>query len=371
MSSVDLDAVGRLESRIQAEIDSGRSLAAQYALGLHGRVVAGRSFGTATDAHRFVIFSATKTIVQFALVPEIASGALELTAPVAEYIPEFGENGKDAVTVLQLLTMQGGFPLANIGPNHWGSSEGRRSRFARWSLQYPAGTVTEYHPVSAHWVIAELIETLAGQPFEDVVHRRVTEPAGAAAILTRTTEAPVVEIRATGQRPTDADADGMAALLAAYGGQPDRVPLAPIDADAMVAMNDPVFQSACMPGGGGRARAADVALVYQHVLADDSPWMRDALRTVRNASINVSDGVPALRTIAGVVAGADGLHRYRWFPNAPRAFGHHGAGGQLCWCDPDTGLSFTFLHDTHHRDPSVTLLRNEELNSLALECVQP
>jgi CubicO group peptidase (beta-lactamase class C family) len=141
VSSVDLDAVGRLESRIQAEIDSGRSLAAQYALGLHGRVVAGRSFGTATDAHRFVIFSATKTIVQFALVPETASGALELTAPVAEYIPEFGENGKDAVTVLQLLTMQGGFPLANIGPNHWGSSEGRRSRFARWSLQYPAGTV--------------------------------------------------------------------------------------------------------------------------------------------------------------------------------------------------------------------------------------
>jgi CubicO group peptidase (beta-lactamase class C family) len=75
--------------------------------------------------------------------------------------------------------------------------------------------------------------------------------------------------------------------------------------------------------------------------------------------------------LAGVVAGADGLHRYRWFPNAPRAFGHHGAGGQLCWCDPDTGLSFTFLHDTHHRDPSVTLLRTEDLNSLALECVQP
>lgn len=370
MTSIDADAVDRLEARIDEEISSGRSLAAQYALALDGQVVRTRSFGTATPDHRFAMFSATKTITQLALLPHLADGSIELTAPVARYIPEFGERGKHEVSVLQLLTMQGGFPLANLGPRHWGTSEGRRSRFAKWTLDYPAGTRTEYHPLAAHWVIAELIETLSGMPFEDAIHQRVTAPAGVPAIIARRLDAPVVPIRAVGEVPTTPE--DRAALLAAYGGREELVPAAPIDADAMTSMNGPVFQSGCIPGGGGRARAEDVALVYQRVLADDSPWMRDARSTIRNASINVSDGVPALRTIAGVVAGDDGYQRYRWFPEgAPRAFGHHGAGGQICWVDPDSGLSFCFLHDSHQRNPSISLLRIEDLNRLALACARP
>ena len=130
-------------------------------------------------------------------------------------------------------------------------------------------------------------------------------------------------------------------------GRPDLVPAISIGAEALLSMNDPRAQAACIPGGGGRARAADVALVYQGFLADDSPWGRDAIGTVRNASLNIGDNTPANRTVAGVVAGDDGYADLRWFPSgAPRVFGHHGAGGQLCWLDPDLGLSFCFLHDT-------------------------
>ena len=83
----------------------------------------------------------------------------------------------------------------------------------------------------------------------------------------------------------------------------------------------------------------------------------DALGTVRNASISVGDGVPANRTIAGYIAGSDGFHRHRWMPDAPRAFGHPGAGGQLNWCDPDSGISFSFLHDTVNANPTVEFRR--------------
>ena len=92
---------------------------------------------------------ATKTIVATALLPHLADGSVALTAPVARYLPGFGDNGKDGVTVLQLLTMQGGFPQAPIGPDEWGSSEGRRQQFAEWKLAWPAGTRTEYHPIAA------------------------------------------------------------------------------------------------------------------------------------------------------------------------------------------------------------------------------
>ncbi len=367
---VDAAAVSRLEARIQQEIDAGGSLAAQYAIAVDGEVVAGATFGAATPDHRFVIFSATKTIVAMAVLPHLADGSLELTAPVARYLPEFATNGKDRVSVLQLLTMQGGFPQAPMGPRSWGTSAGRRAQFAEWTLDWQPGTQTEYHPISAHWVIAELIETLSGRSYVDVVHERVTGPAGVPPILAAEIDGPVVAVRAHGEHPGTSDA-AMAELAEVFGHR-DLVPAISIGAEALLSMNDPRAQAACIPGGGGRARAADVALTYQSFLADGSPWRRDAIGTIRNGSLNVGDQTPANRTVAGVVAGDDGYADLRWFPaHAPRAFGHHGAGGQLCWVDTDTGMSFCFLHDTLEQHPGAELTRIRDINELAHACIRP
>jgi CubicO group peptidase (beta-lactamase class C family) len=367
-------AVDALSHRIQAEIDGGGSLAAQFALGLDGEIVAGGSFGFARAESRFVIFSATKTMVAMALLPHFADGTLELTAPVARYLPEFGENGKSGVTMLQLLTMQGGFPQALIGPDRWGTSAGRRAQFAEWTLTWPAGTRTEYHPIAAHWVIAELIEALSGRPYSEVVNEQVAAPAGANPVLgppaiPAAEAGEVVAVRAVGAVP------GYEHLLAEFG-RPELVPDTTVSPELLVSLNDPRAQAAAIPGGGGIARAADVAMIYQSFLHNPGQvhppeWLADATGTIRNGSINASDGAPANRTIAGVVAGVDGLHEYRWFPDAPRAFGHHGAGGQICWVDPDSGLSFCFLHDTLQRDPSHDLRRCRDLNALAIACVRP
>jgi len=360
-------AVAELEAFIASEIDAGASLAAQYAIAIDGEVHATGTFGAATDEHRFTIFSATKTIVAMALLPHLADGSLDLTQRVADHVPEFGERGKHDVTVLQLLTMQGGFPQAVMSPDRWGTSAGRREQFAQWEPEWPAGTRTEYHPVSAHWVIGELIETLSGRPFHEVVHERVTAPAGADPVLVPgALDAPVVPVRSLGTHPGYGD-DVLPSLVELFGRR-EHVPLVTIGPEALLSMNHPKVQAACIPGGGGRARAVDVARVYQRFLADDSPWMRDAVGTIRNASVSASDGLPSNRTIAGVVSGRDGLHRQRWMPAAPRAFGHAGAGGQLCWADPDTSLSFCFLHDTLQLDPRVELPRITRLNELALAC---
>ena len=367
---VDDAAIARLEARIQQEIDTERSLAAQYAIAVDGEVVAGATFGAATPDHRFVIFSATKTIVAMAVLPHLADGSLELTAPVARYLPEFGTNGKDQVSVLQLLTMQGGFPQAPMGPRSWGTSAGRRAQFAEWTLDWQPGTQTEYHPISAHWVIAELVETLSGRSYVDVVHERVTGVAGVPPILATEVDGPVVPIRSHGEHP-GTSAEAMAELAQVFGRR-DLVPAISIGAEALLSMNDQRAQAACIPGGGGRARAADVALTYQSFLADGSPWRQDAIGTIRNGSLNVGDQTPANRTVAGVVAGDDGYADLRWFPaHAHRAFGHHGAGGQLCWLDPDTGMSFCFLHDTLEQHPGAELTRIRALNELAHACVRP
>ena len=362
-------AVNALRDRVHAEIDDGHSQAAQFALGLHGEIVEAASFGTAGPDSRFVIFSATKTIVAMALLPHLADGSIELTAPVARYLPGFGENGKDGVTVLQLLTMQGGFPQVLIGPDRWGTSDGRRAQFAEWTLAWPSGTRTEYHPIAAHWVIAELIETMSGRPYAEVINERVATPAGVPPVLAPPEGPPIVTIRTAGSVPPHDQ------LLAAFG-RADLVPDTTVSPELLLSLNDARAQAAAIPGGGGVTRAVDVALIYQSFLhnpdeAHPAEWLADAVGTIRNGSIAVNDGVPANRTIAGIVAGADGMHDYRWFPQAPRAFGHPGAGGQLCWVDPDSGLSFCFLHDTLQLDPSRDLQRCRELNALAIACTCP
>ena len=142
MTSLSPTGLQALHQRIQQEVDDGLVTAAQVAIGLDGGVAEFAAFGAATEASRFVIFSATKALTAMALLPHLADGTVELTAPVARYIPEFGHHGKDEVTVLQLLTMQGGFPQALISPSRWGTSEGRREAFAEWTLDWRPGTRT-------------------------------------------------------------------------------------------------------------------------------------------------------------------------------------------------------------------------------------
>ena len=54
---------------------------------------------------------------------------------------------------------------------------------------------------------------------------------------------------------------------------------------------------------------------------------------------------------------------------SPRAFGHNGAGGQIAWGDPETGLSFCYLTDGHLPDMLATGRKSVGLSSLADNCL--
>ena len=370
MTTLIATGIAALLRCVHDELDRGNISAAQLAIGLEGDVIELHPFGTATEESRFAIFSATKAVTAMALLPHLADGSLDLTRPVAHYIPEFGRNGKGDVMVLQLLTMQGGFPQRIMDIHRWDTSEGRRDVFAEWTLEWPAGTRTQYHPSTAHWVIAELLETLNGRSYIDVVHERVVAPMGVGPLLgPDAATMPPVTVRVVGERPADVDG-----LVEVYG-RPDLVPDVSVGPEALLRMNDPRIQCAAIPGGGGIATAADMVRVYQGFLPGRNPqlpaaWVADAIGTIRNASVSASDGVPSNRTIAGYVSGSDGYHRHRWMPDAPRAFGHPGAGGQLCWVDPDSGLSFSFLHDSLHQDPRTEFHRADALHHALLAAVR-
>src|SRR4051812_33718925 len=174
-AGLDREKVDALVARARREVEERRLPSCQLAIARHGVIGAAVTIG-APESSRYVMFSSTKAIVATAMWIVLDEGAVKLDETVAQYIPEFGENGKDAVTVEQVMLHTSGFPRAPLGPPRWATREGRLETFARWRLNWEPGSRYEYHPTSAHWVLAELIERASGMPYTKFIAERVLAP---------------------------------------------------------------------------------------------------------------------------------------------------------------------------------------------------
>ncbi len=121
--------VTALREAAQQQIAKGLT-ACQLAVGREGEIVWTESFGTADPDTRFAIASATKPIVASAIWLLIGDGLLDIQRPVVAYAPGFGANGKEAVTVEQVLLMTCGFPSGSMGPDEGTDPERRMARLA-------------------------------------------------------------------------------------------------------------------------------------------------------------------------------------------------------------------------------------------------
>ena len=363
---IDQTAVGKLVDRVRREVDDGLLPSAQVALAHNGELVHSETFGDATDDTRYVVYSATKAFVAGAMWALIGDGLVDVSTGVTTYVPEFGSNGKDSITVEQVMLHTSGFPAAPLAPVDGETSAGRTAAFAKWRLNWEPGSTFEYHPTSAHWVLAEIIERVSGSDYRDVVETRVTTPAGLPRVLGGVSH-PAAELIVVGEPATPDE------LEATFGVR--EIDLGEVTTAALVGFNDPAVQRVGIPGGGGVMRAADLALYYQAVLHNPGEmWRPDVIADVRtNVRNRLGDrvtGIPANRTLGLVQAGADGLSHMRGMGRtvSAGAVGHNGAKGQIAWADPATGLSFGFCTNGLDEHMVREARRTTALASLAGVC---
>jgi len=341
---MSLDA---LLAGVKQLVDEGRTPACQVAVARDNELLCFETFGAATNDTRFCVFSATKPIVASAIWLLIGEGVLDVTRPVAHYIPEFASNGKQRVTVEQVLLHTSGFPNAMIDSIEGADAVPRVKRFTEWELEWEPGSRFEYHPTAAHWVLAELIERLTGDDFRDVIEQRVTEPLGLPRLLgiPEEEQGDIIE----GVRIGDANPDELDTTR----------------------FNIPAVRAAGVPGGGGFMTAATMARFYQALLHnpiwDDDVW-QDVTTNIRCTFPDPLMNVACNRSLGLVLAGDDGLHQFRYAmfgkDNSPRAFGHSGAHCQVAWADPATGTSFAFLKNGLQSDllaDAITVLPLSDL----------
>jgi CubicO group peptidase (beta-lactamase class C family) len=342
---------GNLADAIRAEVDAGNVPACQVAVGFGGDVVAFESFGSAIDATRFCVFSATKPIVASVLWLLFGEGAADPSDPVGRYVPELEVGGLGEVTLEQVLLHTAGFPNAPMTDAEGSDPTRRRDRFATWEPEWAPGTRFEYHAQSAHWVLADVIDRLTGRDYRDVLEERVCTPLGIPRVL--------------GLAP-DKQHDVS-----------ELVPMSPeAAADEALRFNDPAVRAAGNPAGGAVMTAADLARFYQGVLHNPGGlWaesvLHDATTNVRCTFDDPLMGVPVYRTLGFVLAGDDGLHelRYAIFGRgcSPGSFGHAGMHAQVGWADPMTGISFAFVSNAIDADPMRSGARSSRFATIAAD----
>ncbi len=93
------------------------------------------------------VHSSTKAIAALAIAMALSRGYLELDRPVADYWPEFGVNGKEGITVRQILDHSAGLPIVEeqLGIAIMADLDALSVILARQTPQWEPGTRHGYH----------------------------------------------------------------------------------------------------------------------------------------------------------------------------------------------------------------------------------
>ena len=366
---LDEEKLNALRERARTEVDEGLLPSAQIAIGRRGKVAFTETYGDANDDSLYAIFSCTKAIVSSAIWLLLQDGLLETSEVVAEIIPEFGTNDKDTITVEQVLLHISGFPAAPFRPIEWDDKESRLDRFKKWRLNWTPGSMFEYHPTSGMWVLAEIIERKTGMDFREFIRERIQKPLNLQDFFVGLPEQEndrVLTLEHVGDALTSEDYARL--------GIPEP-PVTEVTEEAILGFNDPRVRAVGVPGGGGLMTAAAMALFYQGLLhgkAVDGEriWQEETLTRARTViSGDYRDplmNIPINRSLGIVIAG-DEQRNFRGFghANSSLAFGHGGAGGQVAWADPASGISFCYVTNGHDRNPMRMGRRGVSLSNKA------
>jgi len=380
---IDPEKLEALFERAGREVREGHLPSAQVAIARNGKLAGMRSFGQVTHEGRpapasnetlYVIYSCTKGITSAAAWLLIQEGKLDPAERVADVIPGFEAHGKGDVRVEQLFTHTAGFPYAPLAPEIWHDREARLASFTRWRCTFEPGSRMEYHAASSMWVIAELIERRSGHSYREFVRSRIAEPLGLDDFhvgLPRELHGRLADVVHVG--------DPLSPEELARMGFPVN-PQNQVTEEALEGFNERATREASMPGGGGTLTAGDLALFYQGLLRDLTPhtgprvWQReslaDALRVRTGDLLDPMMRKPANRALGMVIAGGDDrVFRGFGHTNSASAFGHGGAGGQVAWADPETGISFAYVTNGCDRNPLRMGRRGVGLSSRAASCL--
>jgi len=342
-------AFAPLDAVLNDAVKNGNAPGAVLLVGHNGAIVYQKAVGNRTAGQNpepmttdtiFDLASLTKVIATTTCVMRLEQlGQIKLNDPLAKYIPDFGQNGKQDVTIRMLLTHYSGLPADIDLKEAWNGTDEGYSRANAAKLINAPGSTFLYSDVG-FVVLGELVQKVGGMPLDQYAQTYVFGPLG----MTSTRFNPPTS---WGPRiaPTQRDE---------HTGQMVRG-----------TVHDPTAHQ--MGGVAGDAgvfsTAEDVAKFAQALLNGGAPIL-SSLIVEKMTTPQQPSNMPNVRGLGWDIDSPFSSTRGELLPVG--SFGHTGFTGTSLWIDPTTNTYVILLtNSTLLKDGNVIGLRTEIATAVA------
>lgn len=332
---------------VEQAIRAGQTPGAVVVIGHDGKIVYRRAFGWRTRIGRkspmrldtmFDLASLTKvTATTPAIMQLFEEGKIRLDAPVEDYWPAFGENGKEKVTVQELLTHYSGLPPDLPLAQPWSGYATAMKLIVAEHLVRPPGTSFLYSDINFE-TLGELVARISGEPLDVYCERHIFEPLG----MTHTMFNPPASL------------DGEIA--------PTQPPDQKNEMVAWYPVNDPTaYRMGGVAGHAGLYSTADDLSIYAQMILNGGIYkgarILSPMTVMKMTSPATPPGATAIRGLGWDIDTAYSINRGELFPVG--SFGHTGYTGTSIWIDPFSQTYVIVLTNAVHAGRHGDVLKLE------------
>jgi uncharacterized protein YbbC (DUF1343 family)/CubicO group peptidase (beta-lactamase class C family) len=321
---------------VQKAIHDGDCPGAVVVVGHGGEIVYQKAFGhllyrphsrRMTLNTLFDMASLTKVVATTPAIMQLfEEGKFRLDDPVAKYWPEFGANGKENVTIRELLTHYSGLPPDLPLEQPWMGYSAAMKLIVDAHLVYPPGTRFMYSDVNFE-TLGELLRRISGEPEDVYTRQHIFVPLG----MNDTMFKPPVRLR--------------------YRQAPTQPPDQKNENIPWYEVNDPT--SYRMGGVAGHAglysTAKDLAIYAQMILNGGEYHGVRILSPTTVLKMTTPQSPPTTIAVRGLgwdIDTAFSSNRGELFPIG--SFGHTGWTGTAIWIDPFSDTYVIILTNAVH-----------------------
>ncbi|MFL6212798.1 MAG: exo-beta-N-acetylmuramidase NamZ domain-containing protein [Blastocatellia bacterium] len=181
------ERLARIDEAVRESIERKETPGAVVLVARRGRVVYRKAFGDrAIEPQReamtvdtiFDLASLTKVVATTtAIMMLVERGKLSLADPVSLYIPEFAANGKERVTIEQVMTHRAGLVPDNEIADYVGVTVNPLEEIYKLRPSYEPGTRFVYSDVG-FIVAAEIVRRVSGKRIDEFARENIFAPLG-------------------------------------------------------------------------------------------------------------------------------------------------------------------------------------------------
>jgi CubicO group peptidase (beta-lactamase class C family) len=296
-----------------------------------------------------MVFSVTKGLASTVVHRLADRGLIDYDTPVAEYWPEFGANDKGDITVREVMRHRAGLSQLNgVSLAELMDHRAMEARIAAAPVNRVLYGKPAYHAMTYGWLMSGLARSVTGKGMRGLIREELAEPLNTDGLhLGRppadapTRAAQILTPQSTFANPVfNFVAPRVAALQ--YSGAFGSMYFPGMK--AVVQGDIPLLDSE-IPAANGVTTARGLAKMYAAIA---NGGRIDGTQFLSAELVAGLTGTPSLwpdRNIFVPLSFHLGYHSVPFPPGFMPGFGHAGLAGSVGWADPESGLSFGFVHN--------------------------